>query len=270
MKNAIPDVSSSCSLRLWVARSMVKGSPIQVVPFTASQTLNEMSISLHDFDSKVLLSVVDHVFLPPKLPQQAPTEEAERGTNVALCHILIQAARAFSQCLSPSQQLLWVHMIKMMESMYWTAKGPLVEGELKGTFSGLAVGGGLKPHVCCIIVYLHFQMSSLCMFELRMPLSSFACLSTMFDSRCSKFPRQPASLRPPTESCFAPIPDLQSRSPPRSFPMHVFFRSLPPFSSKWMPTCWIPLQLRSRRDPRYAKFVRLLTQDIYPNYWWGF
>jgi len=103
-----------------------------------------MSISLHDLDSEVFLSVIDNVFLPPKLPQQAPTDEAERGTNVALCHILIQAARTFSKCLSPSQQLLWAHMIKMMEYIYWISKGPLVGGELKGIFSGLAVGGGLE------------------------------------------------------------------------------------------------------------------------------
>ncbi|KAH8989920.1 hypothetical protein EDB86DRAFT_3235448 [Lactarius hatsudake] len=96
-----------------------------------------MSTSLHDFDSKVLLSVIEHVFLPPKLPQQAPTEEAERGTNMALCHILIQAARAFSRFLSPSQQLSWTHMVKMMESICWTTNGPLVEAELKGTFSDL-------------------------------------------------------------------------------------------------------------------------------------
>lgn len=150
-------------------------------------SLNTMAIALHDFDSKVLPSVVDHVFLPPKLPQRAPTEEAERETNVALCHILIQAARAFSQGLSPSQQLLWAHMIKMMESMHWAAKGPLVESELKVTFSNLAVGGGFRLLPAYnIIVYLYFQMSSLCMFELRTPLSLFACLMIVFDSRCSK------------------------------------------------------------------------------------
>ncbi|KAH9038807.1 hypothetical protein EDB85DRAFT_392096 [Lactarius pseudohatsudake] len=106
-----------------------------------------MSTSLHDFDSDVLLSVIEHVFLPPKLPQQAPTEEAERGTNMALCHILIQAARAFSRFLSPSQQLSWTHMIKMMESICWTTKGPLVEAELKGTFSDLTVGDVFAMHV---------------------------------------------------------------------------------------------------------------------------
>jgi hypothetical protein len=95
-------------------------------------------ISLHD---SVLLSVVEHVFLPPKLPQYAPSEEDERRTNEALCHILIQAAAAFSERLQTSQQRSWSHMIKMMELMYWIAKGPLVETELKDACSNLGVGG---------------------------------------------------------------------------------------------------------------------------------
>ena len=75
----------------------------------------------------------------------------------------------------------------MMESMHWAAKGPLVESELKVTFSNLAVGGGFRLLPAYnIIVYLYFQMSSLCMFELRTPLSLFACLMIVFDSRCSK------------------------------------------------------------------------------------
>lgn len=115
---------------------------------------------LPNLDSKVLLSVVDHIFLPPKLPQQAPTEEAERSTNIALCHILIQAAQDFSQCLSTSQWPLWSHMIKMIESVYRSAKGSLVEEELKGIFLGLTLGGELElPHACGTIIYLHFQMS---------------------------------------------------------------------------------------------------------------
>lgn len=129
---------------------------------------NDMSISLPD---SVLLSIVDHVFLPPKLPQHAPTEDAERGTNMALCHILLQTARAFSGGVSSSQQLLLSHMIKMMESVQRSTEGPLVETELKDTFSNLAVGGGPElPPACRIIVYVHFQMSSLCTFGLRMPL----------------------------------------------------------------------------------------------------
>ncbi|KAH9056704.1 hypothetical protein EDB87DRAFT_1193691 [Lactarius vividus] len=110
-------------------------------------SLNEMSISINDFDSKVLLSVVEHVFLPPKLPQQAPTEEAERKTNVALCHILKRAARAFSKDLPSPQQSLWTRTKKMMGSVYRTAKAPLVEAELAGALSDLAVGDTFVTHV---------------------------------------------------------------------------------------------------------------------------
>ncbi len=123
---------------------MVAGSIAWIKgPSRAALTIppNDMSLRITDIDSDVLLSVVEHVFLPPKLPQEAPTEEAERETNVALCHILIQAARAFSQGLSPLRQSLWARMIKMMGSIYRTARAPLVEAELAGALSGLAMGG---------------------------------------------------------------------------------------------------------------------------------
>lgn len=138
------------------------------VPYRRAFYHNDMSISLPD---SVLLSLVDHIFLPPKLPQHAPTNEEERGTNQALCRILLQAIKAFSEGVSPPQRLLLSHMVKMMESVQRSTEGPLVETELTETFSSLAVGGGPEfPPACCIIVHVHFQMSLLFMFGLRMPL----------------------------------------------------------------------------------------------------
>jgi hypothetical protein len=102
-----------------------------------------MSLSLTDLDSDVLRSVVEHVFLPPKLPQEASKADAERETNVALCHILICAAAAFRQYLSPSQELVWARMQKIMGYIYRAATTPLVEAELKGVLSALSAGGGL-------------------------------------------------------------------------------------------------------------------------------
>src|SRR6266404_9474282 len=101
-----------------------------------------MSHDIPDIDSEVLLSVVQHVFLPPNLPQRTPTEDAERATNVALCHILIQAAQAFSEGLS--ELSLCARMIKMLRSIHRAAKSPLGEAELKGTLSDLVVEGGLE------------------------------------------------------------------------------------------------------------------------------
>ncbi|KAI9441022.1 hypothetical protein H4582DRAFT_1811232 [Lactarius indigo] len=106
-----------------------------------------MSLHITDIHSDVLLSVIEHVFLPPKLPQEAPTEQAEHETNVALCHILIQAAQTFSQGLSPLPQSLWARMIKMMGSIYQATRAPLVEAELTGALSGLAMGDVFVMHI---------------------------------------------------------------------------------------------------------------------------
>ena len=105
-----------------------------------------MDLPLTDIDSVVLRSVIEHIFLPPKLPQAAPAKEAELGTNVALCHILLHAAADFRPYLSKSlpQEVVWDRMLKMVESIYRATMAPLVEEELKGALSDLDVGGGLE------------------------------------------------------------------------------------------------------------------------------
>jgi len=92
-----------------------------------------------NFDN--LRSVVEHVFMPPKLPQEHPGEQMEQRTNVALCDKLLEAAREFFQYVPTSQRSLWKHMIKMMELARGTAKVPLEEASLQHVFSSMAIGG---------------------------------------------------------------------------------------------------------------------------------
>ena len=125
-------------------------------------------------DSDVLLSVVEHVFLPPKLPQEAPTEEAERGTHMALCHILIQAGRVFSKGLSPLRRPLWARMIKMIGVIGRAASAPLVEGELTEALSDLVMGGGLELGRAFVS---SFTFTSRCLRN-ACPSSEFRCCRT--------------------------------------------------------------------------------------------
>ncbi|KAH8997170.1 hypothetical protein EDB86DRAFT_3076760 [Lactarius hatsudake] len=104
-------------------------------------------MSLTDINPDVLRSVVEHVFLPPKPPQEAPAGEAEVRTNVALCHILIHAAAAFHRYLPSSKEPVWTRMQKMMGSIYRTARAPLVEAELEGALADLAVGDVFVMHI---------------------------------------------------------------------------------------------------------------------------
>jgi hypothetical protein len=101
-----------------------------------------MSIPTTDnLDSKILHSLVEHVFMPPKLPQKHPGKEIERKTNVALCDSLIGAAQDFLQNLPSSQHVLWMPMIKMMELARRAADIPFEEADLQHTLSNLAIGG---------------------------------------------------------------------------------------------------------------------------------
>ena len=100
-----------------------------------------MSVPATDnLDTDILRSVVEHVFMPPKLPQVGPDEETERKTNVALCDNLIEAAQAVLKILPSSESPLWIHMIKMMEVVRRAANAALKEDDLQRVLSDMAPG----------------------------------------------------------------------------------------------------------------------------------
>jgi len=107
-----------------------------------------MSTPIADIDSDVLRSVLEHVFMPPRLPQEGHNEKAERELNVALCRALIEAARCFLADVPYSQRPLWGHMIKMMESLRRAAKFPFERVTLQHNLANMKVGG---PSIYLII-----------------------------------------------------------------------------------------------------------------------
>ena len=94
----------------------------------------------HDPDS-ILHSVIEHVFMPPKLPQEAPDEDMQQKVNVALCENLIEAAQDFIQNVPPSQSPLWTRMIKTIQLACCAATDSFKEVDLQRVFSDMAIGG---------------------------------------------------------------------------------------------------------------------------------
>jgi hypothetical protein len=97
--------------------------------------------TIHDLDSNILHSLIEHIFMPPKLPQKHPGEETERRTNIALCDSLIEAAKGFLQIIPSSKSPLWMHVIKMMEMARHAAETPLSTDDLQRALSAMVVGG---------------------------------------------------------------------------------------------------------------------------------
>ena len=105
---------------------------------------NDMFDSPTDIDLNVLRSVVDHVFMPPKLPQEAPSEQAELKSNIALCHILIHSAKHFFQYLPLSHRSMWMRMVNMLKLARRVAEGPFTADDLQDILSNLSTEGVLS------------------------------------------------------------------------------------------------------------------------------
>jgi hypothetical protein len=147
-------------------------------------------LTADDPNFDVLRLVVEHVFMPPKLPQKHPGEQIERKMNVALCDNLIGAAEDFLQDIPPSQHPLWKHMIKMMGLARRAAEFPFDEAELRREFSDMAIGGMsiyLAPFYATNQTSLD-QTYFLCIFAHRTLLSLCADFppAISFNSRYSK------------------------------------------------------------------------------------
>jgi hypothetical protein len=114
-------------------------------PIVATSTVSFSTLMPAPVDdgpgSNILRSVVEHVFMPPKLPQKDPGEQIEQNVNVALCNNLIEAAQGFLQGLPSSQSSLWMRMIKMMDLACCAAAAPYGEEGLRRTLLDMAAGG---------------------------------------------------------------------------------------------------------------------------------
>jgi hypothetical protein len=100
-----------------------------------------MSILAPSFDHKTFRSVIDHVFMPPLLPQSYPDRQEERKMNVALCDSIINAAQDFLEFLPPSETPLWMRMIKMIELTRRSETAPFTKVDLQRVLSEMVIGG---------------------------------------------------------------------------------------------------------------------------------
>jgi hypothetical protein len=95
----------------------------------------------NNHNSNILRSIVEHVFMPPKLRQEDPGEQIEENINVALCDNLIAAADDFLEYLPSEQSHLWKRMVKMMELARLAATVPFERPGLQRILSDMAIEG---------------------------------------------------------------------------------------------------------------------------------
>jgi hypothetical protein len=81
--------------------------------------------------------VLNHVFLPPKLPQQ---DDYDAENDAALCRFAYEASLEFATFLSQSQQRQWSIVIQMLKNMLESTRA-LEKDVLVTKISHLQIGG---------------------------------------------------------------------------------------------------------------------------------
>ena len=69
--------------------------------------------------SKDILYTLNHVFLPPKLPQE---DDAKASRDVALCRFVYNASCKFTNFLSQLQQQQWSIVSQMLKTLLETTQ----------------------------------------------------------------------------------------------------------------------------------------------------
>ena len=124
--------------------------PIKTTPHSLPVLTITMANSNPDREPlplKDLLYILNHVFLPPELPQE---DDTATECDVALCHWVYQASLEFTGFLSQPQKLRWPIVRKMLKTLLKTTQA-LNKDELTKSILLLEDGGqscqGLQ---CCV------------------------------------------------------------------------------------------------------------------------
>lgn len=81
-------------------------------------------------ESQVLHHIAYHIFLPPQLPQQAPSDDHEQQINLELTTSVICAARRYEAIIEPNDRPQWTRMIRTLQRLNRNIEIPLEKNHL--------------------------------------------------------------------------------------------------------------------------------------------
>lgn len=94
-----------------------------------------------DDDKRDVLSLIDHLFLPPKLPQAAPGEERESRINTLMCQTILDSAESYMSSLSTEDQRQWFTVTNMLRQLLRTSQVPMSNATLQKDLSQMKENG---------------------------------------------------------------------------------------------------------------------------------
>ncbi|CAE6444681.1 unnamed protein product [Rhizoctonia solani] len=120
-----------------------------------------------------LEQLVYHLFLPPKLPQAAPTDEQHDRINARLCQLITTAVKSYRHLVSEGDSPQWVSMTRMLDNLSRTVSSFPSKDQLSRMLLDMSTGDVLVLHIreqnAAVIVRRHEMGSDFEVFEVQPP-----------------------------------------------------------------------------------------------------
>ena len=147
-----------------------------------------MTDSQRDF-----LSLIDHVFLPPQLPQSAPKEDEATRVDTLLSQFIFDSSKEYSSQLNNEDQQRWRPIIAMLKQLTCSTSLPPSKTSLYQDLSQMRTHGKtcyLNKVNRQFVQFLQPQTSLPCMYVRKTQASLSENTPQIPYSRFSKFPRR--------------------------------------------------------------------------------
>jgi hypothetical protein len=102
---------------------------------------------------EILEQTINHVFLPPKLPQEAGLESLQKETHLLMCQVAFEAIGQLHQNMPPKDQPRLIHVQKMLLHLQDTIQTPLAEKRLQKDLFQLRVGGEWRSNSLTTLLF---------------------------------------------------------------------------------------------------------------------
>lgn len=94
----------------------------------------------------ILMSVIDHIFLPPKLPQGGDHPDRDKIVHLLLTELVFEYSVKHASTVPAEQRAVWDHMCLMLRHVGAAVDRGLERGQLARDLAGMVPGG---EHTFC-------------------------------------------------------------------------------------------------------------------------
>jgi hypothetical protein len=92
-------------------------------------------------DKDTIQAIIEHVVLPPRLPQQAPSQESEDSVEGAISALAAASARRYASEVEEGQRAFWITMANTLDHFATTTVVALDKYGMEKDIQGMVNGG---------------------------------------------------------------------------------------------------------------------------------